>query len=156
VIQRILAGYPSQESSLVMVLQDIQREFNYLPEESIRLVATHLGVSLSKVFGVCTFYKAFSLEPRGNHIVRICKGTACHVRGAQLIQDEVERYLTVGVPGTTADMQFTVESVNCVGACAMAPVFMVDETYFASIRPDRVKRILKKYSVEPTDVEEAQ
>lgn len=143
----ILARYPQDASSLVMLLQDIQDTYNYLPCEALEQVAETLGVPRSQVFSVATFYKVFSLTPKGRRIVRICKGTACHVRGAQLIADECERLLGVAPGGTTDDMEVTLEVVNCVGACAMAPVVVVaergqGEKYHAGVKPSRVGKLL--------------
>ena len=144
-VKEIAERYPKDESSLVMVLQDIQTERNHLPKETLREVSELLDVPLSRVFGVATFYRAFSLTPRGKHQIKICKGTACHVRGAQLIQNETERVLGIGEGETTPDGGFSIEVVNCVGACAMAPVLLVDEEYHAEVRPDRVRKIIGKY-----------
>ncbi len=155
-LPRILEKYPRQESSLIMVLQDVQTEFNYLPLETLLEVARELSVPFSRVLGVATFYKAFSLQPRGRKNVKICTGTACHVRGATLIKDEISRTLGIALPGTTEDLEFTVELVNCVGACAMAPVVMVDEEYHANVQPDRVRKVLglkKKAGDEPEEEE---
>lgn len=141
-LQAILARYPRDPSSLVMLLQDIQDAFNFLPCEALEEVAKTLGVSRAQVFSVATFYKVFSLTPKGRRIVRVCKGTACHVRGAQLVTDECERVLGVAPGATTADGEFTLEVVNCVGACAMAPVVVVGETYHGAVKPSRVKKLL--------------
>jgi NADH:ubiquinone oxidoreductase subunit E len=144
-VKEIAERYPRDESSLVMILQDIQTEYSHLPREMLREVSKLLHVPLAKVFGVATFYRAFSLTPRGRHQVKVCKGTACHVRGAQLIQNELERSLKIQAGDTTPDGLFSIEIVNCVGACAMAPVVVVDEDYHPEVRPDRVKRILRGY-----------
>ena len=141
--KHILDRYPREEISLIMLLQDIQAEFNYLPPEVLTELAKEIGVPKAKVFGVATFYKAFSLEPRGKEIIKVCMGTACHVRGAPLIKDELERQLGVTAGHTTKDMRYTLELVNCVGACAMAPVAIVGETYFPNLSPDKLKKILK-------------
>ncbi len=143
-IPTIIERYPKEESSLIMVLQDVQQEYNYLPKEALIKVADLLNVPPPRVFSVATFYKAFSLEPRGKKTIKICMGTACHVRGATLIKDEIERLLGIPIPGTTNDLEYTVELVNCVGTCAMAPVVMEDDNYHANVQPDKVKRIFKK------------
>jgi len=142
-IDGVLARYPAKESSLIQVLQDLHREFNYLPPEALERVALKLRVRLAKVYGVATFYKSFSLEPRGCHCVKVCTGTACHVRGAPLLQSEFERLLGVKAGGTTPDLQFTLETVNCVGACGMAPVVIVDEKYHRSVKVEQVKELLE-------------
>jgi len=141
-IAAILARYPRDPSSLVMLLQDIQDAFNHLPCEALEEVARALGVPRAQVFSVATFYKVFSLTPKGRRIVRVCKGTACHVRGAQLVADECERVLGVAPGTTTPDGEFTLEVVNCVGACAMAPVVVVGEQYHGAVKTSRVRKLL--------------
>jgi len=142
-LQPILTRYPKEESSLIMILQDVQAEFNYLPPEILIVVAREIGIPKARIFGVATFYKAFSLEPRGDEIIKVCMGTACHVRGAQLIKDELERQLEVKAGGTTRDLRYSLELVNCVGACAMAPVAIVGDKYHPNLSPDRLKKIIK-------------
>jgi len=139
----ILERYPKDESSLIMILQDVQAEFNYLPPELLKIVAKEIGVPKARVFGVATFYKAFSLEPRGKEIIKVCMGTACHVRGAQLIKDELERQLDIKAGGTTKDLKYSLELVNCVGACAMAPVAIVGDKYYPNLSPDKLGKIIK-------------
>jgi NADH-quinone oxidoreductase subunit E len=118
----ILARYPRKEENLIEILHDIQLAFRHLPRMALVEVAEHVGVPLARVMSVATFYKAFSLTPKGDRTLRICLGTACHVKGAALIREEAERKLGVRPGQTTADGKFTLEVVNCVGACAMAPV----------------------------------
>ncbi|MBI4702556.1 MAG: NAD(P)H-dependent oxidoreductase subunit E [Deltaproteobacteria bacterium] len=132
VLQRHERG---DKTALVHALQDLQATYRYLPEEGVREVCAHLGVPLSKAFAVATFYKAFSLEPRGERICRVCLGTTCHIRGAPLLVEELERLLEVRAGGTTKDLSFTLETVNCVGACAMAPVVLVDGKYHDGVVP---------------------
>jgi NADH-quinone oxidoreductase subunit E len=138
----ILGAYPRAESSLIMVLQDVHREWSYLPCEVLTHVAGELRVPLAKVYSVATFYRAFSLKPRGKVLIRVCMGTACHIRGAPLLVDEVGRRLGIGAGETTADLGFTLETVNCVGTCAMAPVMIVGERYHGEVKPVRVGRLL--------------
>ena len=144
ILDSILERYPREESSLVMVLQDVQSRFQYLPCEVLERVAEELSIPRGRVFSAATFYKAFSLEPQGRTLIQVCKGTACHVRGAQLIEDELCRRLEVPVGGTTGDRQFTIKTVNCVGACALAPLVITGETYHAGVKPSQVARMLKK------------
>ena len=139
----ILDRYPKNENSLIMILQDVQAEFNYLPPEALKVVAKEIGVPKAHVFGVATFYKAFSLEPRGKEIIKVCMGTACHVRGAPLIRDEFERQLDIKAGETTKDQRYSLELVNCVGACAMAPVAIVGDKYHPNLSPDKLKKIIK-------------
>jgi NADH:ubiquinone oxidoreductase subunit E len=138
----ILARYPAEEPSLIQVLQDVHRAYNYLPCDVLTRVADALGVPLARVFSVGTFYKAFSLQPQGRTIVRVCTGTACHIRGASQLLDELERQLHVKAGETTEDLGFTVKTVNCVGACAMAPVVIVGEQYHGNAKATKVAKYL--------------
>jgi NADH-quinone oxidoreductase subunit E len=138
----ILGQYPREEASLIQILQDVHRAYNYLPCDALLRVAESLAVPVAKVFSVATFYKAFSLDPQGDTIIRICMGTACHIRGAGQLVDELGRVLGVGPEETTEDMKFTVKTVNCVGACAMAPVMIVGEKYRGNAKPNKVSRYI--------------
>lgn len=138
----ILAQYPRKEQSLIQVLQDVQRAYNYLPCEVLEKVASELKVPLAKVFSVSTFYKAFSLNPQGKVIIKVCTGTACHIRGATQIIDEVERRLGIKPGETTEDLGFTLHTVNCVGACAMAPVVIVGEKYVGAAKASDMHKYL--------------
>jgi len=139
----IFARHQQKPEALIMVLQDIQKEYRYLPCEALQETAKALQVPLSKVFSVATFYNAFSLNPKGKNVVRICVGTACHIRGAALIQDQIENALGIKAGQTSADMEFSIEVVACVGACAMAPVVIVNEQYHGSVKPSGAKRLVK-------------
>jgi len=141
-LEGILAHYPAAEPALIQVLQDVHRAYNYLPCDVLAKVAEALDVPLAKVFSVATFYRAFSLVPQGRTIVRVCTGTACHIRGAAQLIEELERKLGVKAGETTADMGFTVKTVNCVGACAMAPVLIVGEKYHGGAQPVKVGKYL--------------
>jgi NADH-quinone oxidoreductase subunit E len=140
--EEILGRYPQEEPALIQVLQDVHRAYNYLPCDVLEKVADALDVPLAKVFSVSTFYKAFSLEPQGDTIVKVCMGTACHIRGAGQLVEELERQLGIGPNETTEDLKFTVKTVNCVGACAMAPLVIVGEKYFGSAKPVKVSKYL--------------
>ena len=140
--EEILGRYPQEEPALIQVLQDVHRAYNYLPCDVLERVAEALDVPLAKVFSVSTFYKAFSLEPQGDTIIKVCTGTACHIRGAGQLVEEFERQLGVGPDETTEDFKFTVKTVNCVGACAMAPLVIVGEKYFGSAKPAKVSKYL--------------
>jgi NADH:ubiquinone oxidoreductase subunit E len=135
--------HPHSPESLIMILQEIQREYRYLPCEALIQTAETLGVPLSRVFSAATFYNVFSLNPKGEKVIRVCVGTACHIRGAALIQDQLENLLHIKAGETSEDMKFTLEVVACVGACAMAPVVTVNEKYHGSVNPSRVKKLLK-------------
>jgi NADH:ubiquinone oxidoreductase subunit E len=134
----ILAHYPATEASLIQVLQDVQRTYRYLPCEVLERVASRLDVPLARVFSVSTFYRAFARTPQGDTTIQVCTGTACHIRGASRLLDELERELHVGPAETTPDHRFTVRTVNCVGACAMAPVLIVGDQYHGNAKPVKV------------------
>jgi NADH-quinone oxidoreductase subunit E len=140
--EEILGRYPLEEPALIQVLQDVHRAYNYLPCDVLEKVADALDVPLAKVFSVSTFYKAFSLEPQGDTIVKVCMGTACHIRGAGQLVEELERQLGIGPDETTEDLKFTVKTVNCVGACAMAPLVIVGEKYYGTAKPAKVSKYL--------------
>jgi NADH-quinone oxidoreductase subunit E len=133
-IDDILARYPAAEPSLIQVLQDIQRHFNYLPGSALLRTSEVLGVPLARVMSVATFYKAFSLKPVGKVVIKVCMGTACHIRGADLLVQEVERQLGIKPGETTEDGMFTLTTVNCVGACAMAPVMIAGTKYHGTAK----------------------
>jgi NADH:ubiquinone oxidoreductase subunit E len=141
-VEKILDQYPLEEPSLIQVLQDVHRAYNYLPCDVLAKVSDALEVPLAKVFSVSTFYKAFSLTPQGDTVIRVCMGTACHIRGAGQLVEELERKLGIGPDETTEDLKFTIKTVNCVGACAMAPVMIVGEKYWGSAKPARMSRYL--------------
>ena len=144
-IDAIIAGYQGKTSGLTTILQDIQDEYNYLPPQAMERVAEKMGLPLSQVLNVATFYKAFSLEPRGEHLITVCLGTACHVRGGVRLVEQAERLLKIRAGGTTPDLQFTLETVNCVGSCALGPVMIVDGEYHGKMSSSKVERVLKKY-----------
>jgi NADH-quinone oxidoreductase subunit E len=144
-IDAIIDGYQGKTSGLTTILQDIQGEYNYLPPQAMEHVAEKLRLPLSQVLHVATFYKAFSLEPRGKHLITVCLGTACHVRGGARLVEQAERLLKIRAGGTTPDLQFTLETVNCVGSCALGPVMIVDGEYYGKMASSKVERVLKKY-----------
>jgi NADH:ubiquinone oxidoreductase subunit E len=144
-VDAIIDSYDGGREWLIMVLQDAQKEFNWLPEPVLHRIATRLAVPWAEVYGAASFYKAFSLEPRGRHIVQVCMGTACHVRGAQRILDELERRLGIPAGSTTKDGLFTIETVNCLGACALGPIVAVDGEFHGSMTAARLPRLLEKY-----------
>jgi NADH:ubiquinone oxidoreductase subunit E len=145
VVEAIINKYNSNHDSVICILQDIQAEYHYLPETALRLVSKHLELPLIQVYGVATFFKAFSLKPRGEHLIKLCVGTACHVRGAQSVLDEVKRQLGIEAGETTEDMMFTLETVNCLGACALGPMMVVDDEYHGEMSPGKVKAIINNY-----------
>ena len=129
---------------LIAILQEIQAKYSYLPEDVLRQVAVTTGRSLVDIYGVATFYKAFSLKPRGKHLVSVCLGTACHVRGGPAIAEEVQRQLGVAPGETTVDNEFTLETVACLGACAMGPIVVIDGHYFSNVKTGEVEDILSR------------
>jgi NADH-quinone oxidoreductase subunit E len=144
-ISEILGRHDNRVDALIMILQDIQNVYRYLPEEAMRIVTERLDIPFSQVYEVATFYRSFSLEPRGEHEIKVCLGTACHLRGGPLILENFERELGIHAGGTTKDQSFTLETVNCVGACALAPLVVVDTEYYGNNNSNSVKKILKNY-----------
>jgi NADH-quinone oxidoreductase subunit E len=136
--------HDGDDSSLMSVLEGIQARYRYLPREAMILVSDRLGVPLSQVYSVATFYHAFSLEPRGKHTVSVCTGTACHVRGAVQVLDRLETKLNVAAGGTTRDREFTLETVNCLGCCALGPVVVLDGEYEGQMTTGKVDKLLKR------------
>jgi NADH-quinone oxidoreductase E subunit len=143
-VDKIIDKYGNRRRFLIAVLQDIQEAERYLPKEALCRVAQRLGMPLVDVYSVATFYSAFSLEPRGRHEVTVCLGTACHVRGSNRILEEFERQIGVGAGHTTKDGEFTLESVNCLGCCAIGPVVVVDKVYHGEMTSSRVKTLLSQ------------
>jgi NADH-quinone oxidoreductase subunit E len=144
-VTAIIKKYGNDKSQLVSILQDIQSEYNYLPRTALDKVSKKMGIPQSQVFALATFFRAFSLKERGKHIVNVCLGTACHVRGGELILDSLQRQLGVNPGGTTADHNFTLESVNCMGCCATGPVVKIGDEYFGHMTNDKVEPMLNKY-----------
>jgi NADH-quinone oxidoreductase subunit E len=144
-IKSILARYQNDAGMLVPILQDVQAEYNYLPKEALVQVGEGLEVPLSQVYSVASFFKAFSLKPRGRHLINVCLGTACHVRGAVRVIDEIKRELGIESGETTKDLKYTLETVNCVGACALGPIVVIDGNYSGEMTSGRVKPLLESY-----------
>jgi NADH-quinone oxidoreductase subunit E len=143
-VEAIVRKHQGERGSLIALLDEIQADFGYLPEEALRTVARLNGQSLVDVYGVARFYDAFSLEPRGKHLVSVCLGTACHVRGAPAIVGEFRKHLGVGPGGTTPDREFSFQTVNCLGACALGPVAVVDGHYVSKLRTSTVGPLVDK------------
>lgn len=144
-VKSYITKYNNEKKALISILQDIQEEYNYLPQEALEIVSGTLGIPLIDIIGVATFYRAFSLEPRGKHIITVCTGTACHIRGGPKILDAFEKKLNIEAGNTTEDSQFTLETVACLGCCAIGPVVVVDSDYHAQTTIRKVNPILKKY-----------
>ncbi|HUT94595.1 MAG TPA: NAD(P)H-dependent oxidoreductase subunit E [Thermoguttaceae bacterium] len=138
----ILDKHQEEGHGLIAILGEIQRRYGYLPEKALRTVGERTGRSLVDIYGIATFYGSFSLQPRGKHLISACLGTACHVRGAPRIVEELERQLKIKTGETTPDKQFTLQTVNCLGACALGPVVVIDGRYFPKVRKSKVKQLL--------------
>lgn len=144
-IDEILSKYDYKKSSLIPILQDIQAVNRWLPSEILKYVSEKLNVPLIDVYSLTTFYKSFYLKPRGKHIITVCSGTACHVRGGPKVLQEIENHLNIGVDETTPDKNFTLETVRCLGACALGPLMVVDGKYYGQMNAKKVAPTLKKY-----------
>ncbi|HHX51136.1 MAG TPA: NADH-quinone oxidoreductase subunit NuoE [Clostridia bacterium] len=145
-LQQVLQEYRGQTGALIPVLQSAQDIYGYLPKSALETIALELRLPLSKVYGVVTFYSQFHLEPRGRYIVRVCLGTACHVRGGTQIHQEVRDVLKLNDGQTTTeDLRFTVESVACIGACALGPVIMVNNDTYGRLKKESIAKILAQY-----------
>lgn len=145
-VTAIIDKYDADRGQLISILQDIQAEFHYLRKEDLIQVSETMDIPLSRVYSVATFFKAFSLTPRGKHLINLCLGTACHVRGASKVLEQIERSLKISRGETTGDYKFTLETVNCMGCCALGPVVNIDGEYFGQMSAGKVDSILNKYS----------
>ncbi len=143
-LDSIIDEYNAEQGSLISILQDVQAEYKYLPREALEYVAGRLDIPCVQVFGVATFFKAFSLKPKGRRQIHVCMGTACHVRGSKKVLEEFERKLGIEAGSTTKDGEYTLETVNCVGACALGPVVVNNEKYHGQMTPIKVEDLLKK------------
>jgi NADH-quinone oxidoreductase subunit E len=144
-LESILSRYECDPWDLIPVLQDIQDAYSYLPKDELHEVAQRLNVPLTRIFSVATFFKMFSLVPKGRHQVKVCLGTTCHLRGGGRLVESLSNRLGVEPGYTTKDMEFSLETVGCLGSCAQAPVMMVDDKYFGRTSVDKVPKILKLY-----------
>jgi len=142
-VRRVVGKYGGQKRAVIQILQDLQEEFRWLAPETLEMTARELGVPLAHVFSVATFYKSFSLEPRGRHLCTVCMGTACHVRGGAAILEHFERKLGIRAGETSSDREYTLERVNCLGACALAPLVVVDGRYHGQMTEAKSNAALK-------------
>lgn len=147
-IQKILSAYPQDRRHALAMLQDMQHTFNYVPQEGIDALADYLGCSSASIYAMATFYKALSIKPKGKHVIKLCNGTACHLRGTNNLVMGVERELGIKPGEVTPDGQFSLELVNCPGPCALSPVMVVDEEIYGSVTLDMIAGILDKYRKE--------
>jgi NADH-quinone oxidoreductase subunit E len=143
-INNIIALEARGDGSLIAALEEVQRRFRYLPPEALMLASEYLGVPLSQTYSVATFYNAFSLKPKGKHCLNVCMGTACHVRGSLQVLDRLETKLGIQTGGTTRDRLFTLETVNCLGACALGPIVVTDGEYSGQMTPQKADTLLKR------------
>ena len=144
-VDKVVDSFGGDLTQLIGILQDIQARFNYLPREALVRVSERMEIPLSQVFGVATFFKAFSLTPRGRHQINVCLGTACHVRGGTRILEKLERDLKVEAGRTTEDLRFSLESVRCLGCCSLGPVVVVDDDTYGRLNQEKVSKLLDQY-----------
>ncbi len=137
--------FGNDKENLIMILQAIQRKYNYLPPPTLTYLSAKIGIPYSKIYGVATFYSTFSLAPRGRNIISICLGTACHVRGGERVRERIEENLEIKTGETTEDKRYTLESVRCIGCCSLGPVVKINEDMHGRITSDEVKNILGQY-----------
>jgi NADH-quinone oxidoreductase subunit E len=142
-LDEILASYKGEQGDLIPLLQEVQTKFGYLTGEAMRGIAKFLRLSESTLYGVATFYAQFKFTPVGRHTIKVCRGTACHVRGVSRILEEAEKQLGIKPGGTTSDLEYSLETIACFGSCALAPVMVVDETVYGKMTPEKVTKILK-------------
>lgn len=145
-LREILSSYRGKRAELVPILQEVQSKFSYLPQIAMLEIAAFTGVAESEVYSIATFYNQFSLTPRGKHIVKVCLGTACHIRGGPRILDAVEGELNIKPGGTTEDNRFSLERVACFGSCALGPVVVVNENVYGKMTTAKVKKVLERYA----------
>lgn len=141
----VIQKYPKEQRYTLAILQDIQRKYRYIPRESLEALAEYLETPVSRLYGMATFYKALSLTPKGENIITVCDGTACHVAGSMVVLDELEKILGIKPGGTTEDLKFSINTVNCIGCCAIAPVMMINDKYYGNLTPKMIKEILDEY-----------
>ena len=145
VINQILAKFPEVKGNLIAILHEIQNHFHYLPEEELRYVAKKTGVPITQIYSIVKFYNRFSLTPKGKNEICVCLGTACHVKGAEKVMNEMRRVLSIGPGETTDDMEFSLEEVRCIGACSLAPAVVINEDTHGKVTPRQVGQLLAKY-----------
>ncbi|UCF05780.1 MAG: NADH-quinone oxidoreductase subunit NuoE [bacterium] len=144
-VESILSLYGHDSSQVIAILQDVQAEFGYLPQTAFHFLAERLGIPLVRLYGIATFFKAFRLTPRGRHEIKLCTGTACHVRGAELVKDAITRELGIEVGQTTDDLAFSLEKVRCIGCCGIAPAMMVNKDVHGKVSAVTLNKVLSKY-----------
>jgi len=143
--KQIIASYPPEPRYLLAIMQDIQKNCNYLPRLAISMIARHVDIPLSRVYAMASFYKAFSLTPKGKYVFRVCDGTACHIKNSETLLDQLHQRLEINPGETSADGLFSIETVNCLGACALAPVMVVNGKVYGKVGPADLDRIINEY-----------
>jgi NADH-quinone oxidoreductase subunit E len=143
-IHNIVDHYQAKPTALIMVLQDIQKNYRYLPKEALKLVAQKMGLPIAQIYGVATFYRTFSLKPKGKNHICVCTGTACHVRQANVIVNRLETTLGIQAGETSKDQNFSLETVNCLGACALGPLVTANDIYYGNMTASKVERMIEK------------
>jgi NADH-quinone oxidoreductase subunit E len=143
-MEKILSEFEKNQKELIHILHDVQKKYGYIPSRAVSEISRHIKISESEIYGILSFYKAFTLKPRGKHVITICLGTACHVRGAPMILDEFKRKLGIEPGETTDDNLFTLETVNCVGACALGPIAIADGDYHGQMKTGEVSKLVEK------------
>ncbi len=150
-LEELIFQYPAEKRFSLAIMQDIQREFNYISKDAMSLISDHLNLPLSKLYGMATFYKALSLKPKGKYVIKVCDGTACHIRSSMVIVSELEKLLGISAGEITGDGLFSIETVNCVGACALAPVMVINGEYHGKLTPQSIAEIISKYKEEESN-----
>jgi NADH-quinone oxidoreductase subunit E len=153
-VEAIIGDHGKNENDLIQTMLAIQEEFHYLPPEALEKISEQLNVPMIRIYQVAAFYKVFKLEPRGKHIISVCNGTACHVRGSNMLIDQVDRVLKIAPGQTTEDMEFSLEEVTCLGCCAIAPVMTIDDKKYGNMAVSKVERVIKKYEEKETVADE--
>jgi NADH:ubiquinone oxidoreductase subunit E len=151
-VDLIVDKYQEKRTTLISILHDVQDRYKYLPDEALKMVASRLRMDINEIYGVATFYKSFTLTPQGKYSITLCLGTACHVRGGPRILRELKGLLHIEPGQTTADRQFSLNVVNCLGVCAIGPVMMVDQKFYGEMNPIRAKRMIEKLNNKRTGV----
>jgi len=140
----LINSYPGQPQYILAIMQDLQKQYNYLPRLALKMIASHVGVPVSKIYAMASFYKAFSLTPKGRFVFRVCDGTACHIKNSETLLDQLYQHLGIRPGQTTEDGQFSIETVNCLGACALAPVVVVNGKVHGKVKPGDLEGIIRE------------
>lgn len=141
----IIKEYPQDKRYTLAMLQDIQRHYGFIPREAMEYISEYLNLPLSHIYSMATFYKALKLTPKGKHTIKVCSGTACHIRGSETVKDQILSILNIKPGETTSDGLFSLEVVNCIGACALAPVMVIDDKYYGNMTPEKIQSVIDQY-----------